>query len=101
MGGEEFMVLCEGLDEAAVEALAEAIRERVTSLRIDHGSRTLSVSVSIGLCHLARLDAPDLRTAYAQADRALYRAKHQGRNQVVCGDVDPATGPVVRPGLAL
>jgi diguanylate cyclase (GGDEF)-like protein len=101
MGGEEFMVLCEGLGEAAVEALAEAIRERVASLRIDHGSRTLSVSVSIGLCHLARLDAPDLRTAYAQADRALYRAKHQGRNQVVCGDVDPATGPVVRPGFAL
>jgi diguanylate cyclase (GGDEF)-like protein len=93
MGGEEFMVLCEGLGEAAVEALAETIRERVASIRIDHGSRTRSVSVSIGLCHLARLDAPDLRTAYAHADRALYRAKRQGRNRVARGDIGQAESP--------
>jgi diguanylate cyclase (GGDEF)-like protein len=93
VGGEEFMVLCQGLSEPAAEALARAVRERVAALRIDHGASALSVTVSIGLCHVARLDTPDLRNAYAQADRALYRAKHQGRDRVTSGDADPARRP--------
>ncbi|NAZ85936.1 GGDEF domain-containing protein, partial [Kineococcus indalonis] len=66
-GGEEFLVLAEGLDPARVEALLERLRAVVPS----------GQSFSAGL---ARWDgAEPVAQLFARADRALYAAKAAGR----------------------
>lgn len=82
-GGEEFMVLLTTTNaEAAIQA-AERIRQRVYDLKIPHmfnHSVATNVTVSIGL---APLIDEDIEEALAQADKALYEAKHMGRNNIL------------------
>jgi diguanylate cyclase (GGDEF)-like protein len=84
-GGEEFVMLCADTDAQDALALAEAIRAGLEALALPHHQSPIGrVSVSIGV---AVLSAPhELQTAerfLRQADKAMYRAKSQGRNQVV------------------
>ncbi|WP_438748351.1 diguanylate cyclase [Pararhizobium sp. O133] len=79
-GGEEFVVLCEGLDHANAVARAEDVRLRVMSdvMTADHSI----VTVSIGVASTPGngTTAMDL---LSKADVRLYDAKHKGRNCVV------------------
>lgn len=86
-GGEELVILCEGLDEKAALARAEKIRSDVTNCPfILHGSALaevppLHVTVSIGVAQIGPgQTASDLILA---ADQAMYAAKTQGRNRVL------------------
>ena len=81
LGGEEFGLLLPHttLDQAA--QVAERVRAAVAALRVDDGEGIpLSVTISIGLAPLP--PAGRLETALSDADKALYRAKHMGRNRV-------------------
>ena len=78
-GGEEFMLL---LPETPLEeALAVAERIRLT---VDQSTTAPHVTVSIGVT-TTRHDNDTLDTLLARADKALYRAKAQGRNRVEYG----------------
>jgi len=79
LGGDEFAVLLRGSDLVAAEKVARRIREGVEALRLD-SAPGLQPTVSLGL---ARADASSagLRAWLEAADRALYRAKSNGRNQ--------------------
>jgi diguanylate cyclase len=79
LGGDEFAVLLRGSDLVAAENVAQRIREGVEALRLQ-SAPGLHPTVSLGL---ARADAPSagLRVWLEAADRALYRAKSNGRNQ--------------------
>lgn len=79
-GGEEFVVLCEGLDHANAWARAEDLRLRVMSdvMTADHS--TVTVSVGIASTPVDGATAMDL---LAKADARLYEAKRKGRNCVV------------------
>lgn len=101
-GGEEFVILLPDtpLDDAAM--LAERVRKAVEEQRIPHGDgalpRIVTVSIGVSSC------APCAPQTFVQrenttpvypamllnaADRALYRAKREGRNRVArepCGD---------------
>jgi diguanylate cyclase (GGDEF)-like protein len=77
-GGEEFAVLLPGLSNVEAFRLAETIR-----LKVEHWSEDPVSTVSIGVASMipsASLDWSDLIEA---ADRALYAAKANGRNQSV------------------
>jgi two-component system cell cycle response regulator len=79
-GGEEFVALAAGLDDAAIAALAERLRTAICDSPFAIGDdRTLAISVSIG-CVSGRLDALD--DVLQAADEALYEAKRGGRNRV-------------------
>lgn len=81
-GGEEFAVLLPDSGEPVAGVVAERIRTAVAALAVEGaGGAPLAVSLSIGLTWAAPAD-PDLEALLAQADRALYRAKHGGRNRV-------------------
>jgi diguanylate cyclase (GGDEF)-like protein len=88
-GGEEFVVLLPDIGPAAVLAVAERIRSAIEELKVEYADDSNvrligSLSASIGVATY-----PDGGTAVDRllqaADRALYRAKDAGRNQVVDG----------------
>jgi diguanylate cyclase (GGDEF)-like protein/PAS domain S-box-containing protein len=93
-GGEEFAAILPNTDPDQAVLMAEAIRARVTALRIPHvaaGGNVLHVTVSIGVASLRpdkRTDAvDDAARLIGAADRALYVAKRAGRD---CVMVNPA-----------
>ncbi|WP_435955363.1 GGDEF domain-containing protein [Dryocola sp. BD626] len=85
-GGEEFMVLLTNLDAETAMQTAERIRQRVYDLRILHlfnEQVATNVTISIGL---APLGEEGVDEALRLADKALYRAKNQGRNSILTSD---------------
>ena len=83
-GGEEFVAVVCDRDADQVFALAETIREHVATV-LAHAAPQLEgiATISIGIACLADLPAPvDCSLLLEAADRALYLAKHDGRNCV-------------------
>lgn len=82
-GGEEFTLILPEADLEAACARAEAIRTAVEAMRIRHlGQELPAVTVSIGVASFP-LHGRDGDGLLRSADQALYRAKREGRNQVV------------------
>jgi diguanylate cyclase (GGDEF)-like protein len=79
-GGEEFLIVLPETSESEALELAERIRQTIASLKLDIG---LSLTVSIGVACLSLQTEVDSYTFIKQADDAVYKAKEQGRNQVV------------------
>lgn len=80
-GGEEFVVvLFEPTLQGALDT-AERIRAAIEASRISVGDRSLSVTASLGVAQ-SRDDEARPADLLARADRALYEAKHGGRNRV-------------------
>ncbi len=80
-GGEEFAVLLRNSSRQVALEVAERVRLAVNQLDLREW-RVPGVSVSVGVAVGARFD-DSISDLLAQADRALYRAKRGGRNQVV------------------
>lgn len=76
-GGDEFIVLVES-DPVAARAVADRVHRAVHEHDWDAVAQGLVVTVSVGVATSQNPDA-----ALAAADRALYQAKSQGRDQVV------------------
>ncbi len=82
LGGEEFAVLAPHTDLEAAAQFAERLREEIASLRIPlEDGRPLAVTVSVGVATWNGR-GETLEALLSRADRALYGAKHGGRNQV-------------------
>jgi diguanylate cyclase (GGDEF)-like protein len=82
LGGEEFALLIEGVDEAGATALAECLRTEVHSTPFDIEGESIELSVSIGVTVADPASEP-FGSAVSRADKALYEAKRGGRNRVV------------------
>jgi diguanylate cyclase (GGDEF)-like protein len=79
LGGEEFaLALALPFDKAL--QLAEELRAAVTAVPLITASGPCTVTVSIGAAVLA--EGEEVASGLARADRALYEAKHSGRNRV-------------------
>ncbi|MBO3759812.1 GGDEF domain-containing protein [Ciceribacter sp. L1K22] len=89
-GGEEFAVALpiERVKDAAL--YAEAIRHSLATQPVNTRSRTVSVTVSIGIAAVATENA-GLDKLLSDADRALYRAKERGRNCTTIWNDNKAT----------
>ncbi|MBL5966710.1 GGDEF domain-containing protein [Lelliottia amnigena] len=82
-GGEEFMVLLTSVTLDQARQTAERIRQKVYDLKIPHmfnESVATNVTISIGI---AIFEGEDIEGALGKADKALYEAKHQGRNNIL------------------
>lgn len=90
LGGEEFAVLLPGT--AIIEAMeaAERLRLVAAQARIGVLDGSCSITVSIGVAQL--LDGETVGEALLRAERALYRARHGGRNRTEAHAVHLATG---------
>jgi diguanylate cyclase (GGDEF)-like protein/PAS domain S-box-containing protein len=82
-GGEEFGVVLPNTPLAGAVRIAEAIQAEINALALHHGSSPLRSTVSLSLGIACTVPQPgDLSTGLlAQADRALYLAKRQGRDR--------------------
>lgn len=79
-GGEEFLALMPGCSQDEARQVAERIRVAVAGTPLDLPGRTVTVTLSLGVCQIDRQD--ELETATVRVDEALYRSKRAGRNQV-------------------
>jgi diguanylate cyclase (GGDEF)-like protein len=80
-GGEEFGVLLRESDSVQGEQAAERIRSRIEAAFADRGWAQ-GVTASFGVAEFSETVSTEKRLVEA-ADRALYEAKHAGRNRVV------------------
>jgi len=80
-GGEEFCVILPDADAKTAEEIAERIRSEIQNNVFDADGLSLSITVSIGITYYCTGEPKD--DLIKRADQALYRAKEQGRNQVV------------------
>ena len=79
-GGEEFIVLLTGIDQASLVNTAEKPCTLVENSHLTVDGKEISVTISIGTT-LARLE-DDLNTFLIRADQNMYRSKLAGRNRV-------------------
>lgn len=87
-GGEEFIILLRDSDLAGARRVAEQIRLLAEQHDYSFSGITVQVTVSAGLTERQTNDS--LQDLIARADRALYRAKLSGRNQVCIEQAVPA-----------
>lgn len=81
IGGDEFAVILRDLDLAQARAIAEELRRAIATTDTER-----DCTASVGLCRLHG-DVPDAETCFRAVDQAMYRAKGQGRDQVVVGSI--------------
>jgi two-component system cell cycle response regulator len=82
-GGEEFMVLLPNTSIHDARMAAEKIRTFCENKIYDDGNNAATVTISIGLATALNMKPTTARDLLAFADKALYRAKAEGRNRVV------------------
>ncbi|MDY6942965.1 MAG: diguanylate cyclase [Pseudomonadota bacterium] len=90
-GGEEFAVLLPSTTIEGAVAIAERIRAAVEALSIPHHGSVTSdhVTISLGVAGMDQIEESVPSNLVERADRALYEAKANGRNQVA--QYDPYT----------
>ena len=82
-GGEELVIVMPDASKEDTIIRAEAIRLGIKELQLLHeGSKLESISVSIGVSCFPD-DGTDVPSLINAADKALYRAKEQGRDRVM------------------
>jgi len=83
-GGEEFLVLLPNTPLEGAITVAESIRKRIEALRLVRKSDNFALApftISLGVAQRRRDDNRD--SLFERADKALYRAKSNGRNKVM------------------
>ncbi len=86
IGGEEFAVLLPETGVMDAWQIAQRLCKSCEELQIRNEERHIDVTVSIGLASVEgrSVQTSDLDCLLRDADKALYTAKHGGRNQVCC-----------------
>lgn len=84
-GGEEFCLVMPGATEEEAMAKGEEIRKAVESMVVKNPNdgTDLKVTLSVGVSSFRTTDRSN-KDLIERADKALYQAKHSGRNRTIC-----------------
>jgi len=99
-GGEEFAVMMPETELADAGVFAEKIRSLVAASPFETQAGPVPLTVSIGVASVPHSRISSAKELIVAADKALYRAKKNGRNQVQCekrGDLRAPRTSDVRP----
>jgi len=80
-GGEEFVIILNRIEKDQCKIITNRILKLISGNKLIYKGRNIGVTVSIGSTKYDNSDTPD--TLIARADKALYTAKNNGKNQVV------------------
>lgn len=81
-GGEEFLLICQGVKYETQIAFAEKILSNVNSIVFEANGETFRVSISMGGSYVSTEDGDiDYMKVIKKSDNALYKAKHTGKNK--------------------
>ena len=79
-GGEEFIVMLTGAGEKEAAEVAEKVRTAVESKKFKFKNDSFHPTISIGVVQYSTETSKE--ELVERADRALYKAKHEGKNRV-------------------
>lgn len=84
-GGEEFAIICLNADVDVASIIANSIMKAINKLEIPTADNTVSnyLTVSIGIAGKRVSKNTSIDEVVSEADKALYEAKENGRNQIV------------------
>ncbi|MEA3465450.1 MAG: diguanylate cyclase [Thermodesulfobacteriota bacterium] len=83
-GGEEFALVLPDTPLSGAQEVAERLRVAIERLNFNGELRGLQITVSIGAACYPGSGIKNIDQLLQVADQALYQAKNNGRNQVVC-----------------
>ncbi len=90
-GGEEFIIMLHNTPAHEGVPVAERIRSTIEANKFIIDQHEINVTASFGISQLLYEEPDWLYTAYQKADKALYMAKNNGRNQCIILDAEPLT----------
>ena len=79
-GGEEFLIVMPGASEAVALAVAQRLRQAVSSTTVEACGQALPVTMTFGVSEYQPFES--IEACISRADQALYRGKAAGRNCV-------------------
>jgi diguanylate cyclase (GGDEF)-like protein len=82
-GGEEFLLMLGSTDAEQGQQCVMRVLNKLASAHFDAGPARLAVTSSAGMAECR--GGESIVAAIERADKALYRAKSEGRNRLVCG----------------
>ena len=82
-GGEEFAILLPKTDAAGAEKVAQDMVNIIKQMAIPHEHSETADVLTISLGYAIASKAKTVEALFDQADKAMYAAKHQGRNRVI------------------
>ena len=86
-GGEEFLIILRDTPLETLQEIADRLRRAICCTPfLDDRENRIAVSASIGVSTTQASGGREPMEVLEFADRALYRAKHAGRNRVIFGD---------------
>jgi len=80
LGGEEFLLLFFATDINSATQFLEGLRKNIEGSQIAYQERRISVTASFGLTNWQSNDS--FESLVNRADKAVYEAKDNGRNQI-------------------
>ncbi|HBT47486.1 MAG TPA: GGDEF domain-containing protein [Peptococcaceae bacterium] len=85
-GGEEFVIILADTSLHRAQIALERIRSQIAGQRLLPGL-DVPITVSIGATEFSGKGTTSVNDLIAQADEAMYRAKREGKNRVICGEL--------------
>lgn len=82
-GGEEFVALMPETSKEDAKLVAEKLRNKIESSPFNFKKEPVQITVSFGISEFSEGDSAN--DVFERADKALYKAKENGRNQVLLG----------------
>mgnify|MGYP000083921690 FL=1 len=80
-GGEEFVLIYANIKEAELVKELNALNKSIARLPFKFKNNKVSITLSIGVTHIKPDD--NIHIAFERADEAMYKAKAEGKNQVI------------------
>src|SRR5882762_3910611 len=81
-GGDEFILVLTHVQEDQIQLTVERLRARFALKKFVFGGESISVTASFGACGFQGKKPPEFSNLVRLADKALYCAKREGRNQI-------------------
>ena len=92
-GGEEFCLILPETDEAGAQSLAEELRILICTEAVKYQGKSIDLTVSCGITTYKHQAECTTELLFKAADKALYLAKENGRNQVQVYDLNELIYP--------